>query len=161
MSLTQRLKKSAGKEYLASDGSTYILQKVNGMDAFISQGVMLDIVDNAADIKAASAGGDFNAYIQQLRAKDPQRAERLLIAGMNSKNATLQAGLVGEIEYTGDGGSRRIIYRHTDKPLELLEDGEINVAFIDDTLKDELADAITSIGKPALEGADVKSFPEK
>lgn len=163
MSLTRRIKETSLKEFTASDGTTYILQKVDTVEAFVSQGITLDILAHESDFNEAQKTGDFKAFLTKLEKEDPEKAKRFFSMGMTAKNRTLKAGLLGEIERYEGGSMRRIMYRHVEKNAEELnaELNEVNVALIPDDLKDELADAINAIGRPALEGADVRTFPKE
>lgn len=154
MSLTQRIKQESSREYLASDGTTYLLQRVDMQELFITEGLLPDLTAMLLEE---------NGEPQNLEEAKEQATKAILqnpslaIRGLKTTRLLLQRGLIGE--RIPDGS--HIIYRHVDKPAVLLGEGEVNVALIPTELQTELAEAIMALTpRPKVGGERFRAVPQ-
>lgn len=155
MSLTQRIKQYA-RQYQASDGTTYLLQRVNDAKGLLADGALPRIMAVLGEDEFAKLEGMTNAEFFEMVRQKPELADVVTI-GASTVARQLQHGLVGELQADG----KPIYYRWVDKPIHALQEGEVNVDFIPDDLAQELAQQINAIGRPAVEGRDVSTFPRQ
>lgn len=153
MSLTQRIKQESSREYLASDGTIYLLQRVDMQELFITEGLLPDLT--AMLLEEDSSELDLEAAREKAM-KAVTQNPALAMRGVRTVRMMLERGLIGE--KGPDGGI--IIYRHVDKSAILLGEGEVNVALIPTELQTELAEAIMSLTpKPRVGGSRFREIP--
>lgn len=153
MSLTQRIKQESSREYQASDGTTYLIQRVDMQEMFVTEGLLPDLTamlmeddGEVLDLEAA----------KEKATKEVLRNPALALRGLRTARLILERGLIGE--KSPDGGI--LIYRHVDKPAVLLGEGEVNVALIPSELQTELAEAIMALTpKPKVGGPRFREVP--
>lgn len=146
MSLTQRIKQESSREYLASDGTTYILQRVDLQELFVTEGLLPDLTQVLLEEGEVSSPEEAREQATKAILHNPAIAVR----GLKTARMMLERGLIGE--KASDGGI--LIYRHVDKPAILLGEGEVNVALIPPELQSELVEAIMALTpKPKVGGA--------
>lgn len=160
MSLTQRIKQEATREYMASDGTTYILQRVDMQELFITEGLLPDLTQML--LEDDNEGKPLEPDEAKEKAmREILRNPSLAMRGARTARLMLERGLIGE--KTPDGGI--LIYRHVDKPAILLGEGEVNVALIPTELQTELAEAIMAltpkpkVGGPRFQGISGEGQP--
>lgn len=154
MSLTQRIKQTASCEYQASDGTTYLLQRVDMQELFVTEGLLPDLT---AMLLEDGGGGPIELEEAKEKAmKEVMRNPALALRGVRTARLMLERGLIGE--KAPDGGI--LIYRHVDKPAILLGEGEVNVALIPTELQTELTEAIMALTpKPKVGGSRFREVP--
>lgn len=150
MSLTDRIRKESARDFLASDGTTYLIQAVRDMHLFLTEGLMPDIA-----MLQEAVGESEDGFLDRLRGK-PEVAGKMMQVGMRRRQHMLKRGLIGE--RASDGTP--VTYRMVEKPAHLLLDGEVNPDLIPPALADELFNAISDLSSPPAEVADIAAFRE-
>jgi len=157
MSLTQRIKQESSREYTASDGTTYILQRVDLHELFITEGLLPDLTQILLEEGEVSSPEEAREQATKTILQNPAIAVR----GLKTTRLMLERGLIGE--KTPDGGV--LIYRHVNKPAILLGEGEVNVSLIPPELQNELVEAIMAltpkpkVGGPRFQGVSREEQP--
>jgi hypothetical protein len=154
LSLTARIKSESTRQYQASDGTTYLLQRVNDASSFLSED-MLPALLKHVDFEKDDVENMTNQDLLNRLRGDPETAGKALRLGMNERPRKLRQGLVGELLPDG----KPLYYRWVDKPVHQLAEGELNVDFIPDELAAELVAQIERIGAPVVEARAVSTFP--
>lgn len=157
MSLTAKIKAESAKEYLASDGTTYLIQKANVGNAIMETDSMPDLL-KMRDAKNAD-GSDMNGdeFVAKILAENPDAARQIVKAARDGKPRILREGLIGEKDENG----QITIYQWVDKPAVMLGGNEINVNLIPDKLAEELINEITKLSGPPVKAEDTTRFPEQ
>jgi hypothetical protein len=158
MSLTQRIKHESSREYTASDGTTYILQRVDMQELFITEGLLPDLTAILLEDDNNEGKPLDTEELKEKAMREILRNPGLAMRGARTAKMMLERGLIGE--KTPDGGI--LIYRHVDKPAILLGEGEVNVALISPELQSELVEAIMALTpKPKVGGPRFQGIPEQ
>jgi hypothetical protein len=147
MSLTKLTQSKSAKKYLASNGVIYLLQKADTTSMIIEHGGLADL------LSARNADGSIEDFLKT----NPVLAESAIRTQLNLIPKTLKSGLIGEILEDGS----MMLYRWSDKPAVLLEEGELNAALIPVDLRDELLEQIKKLSEPQVKSEDVTRFPEQ
>jgi hypothetical protein len=157
MSLTQKIKTQSAKEYTASDGTTYLIQKANVGNVIMETDSMPDLLKmrDAKNTDGSDMTGD--QFVERVLAENPDAARQIVKAARDGKPRILREGLIGE----KDENNQITIYQWTEKPAVLLGPNEINAALIPDSLAEELINEITKLSGPPVKAEDTTRFPEQ
>ena len=162
LSFAQEINKQATKRYTTKDNRhTFVLQRVDTNSLLISDLEVQDIeslgnsVDEILDDKQLET--DIKKGIKLLK-KSKLSSKFIQKATRHNKEIVLK-GCVGAVNENGD--VEQIVW--VDKnALEIHPDyGEVNIEFLDPELIKELGKAIKDIGRPAVEGKDISTFPQE
>jgi hypothetical protein len=157
MSLTQKIKNDSSKEYLASDGTIYLIQKADAMSAIFESDSMPDLLKMRSAANADGSEMTGEEFIDKMMTENPSAVQNMVKAGRAGQARALRNGLIGE----KDADGQITIYQWTDKPAVLLGPNEINVALIPDKLAQELMIEIAKLGGPPVKAEDTTRFPEQ
>ncbi|MGL4898742.1 MAG: hypothetical protein ACRC4U_01620 [Shewanella sp.] len=156
MNFLRSIKDESQKHYAASNGVTFILQRVNTTNILISSMTFADI---KAISKLNKVEGKTNEEIMDAFDTSIPIDPKLITKTLDQNKAILEKGVVAIAH--PDGSIEQIIWT-SKSSLELKPDyGETNVELWPEELVKELLVEIKKIGKPDVEGQDVSTFPKE